>query len=254
MTETSATMSGEPHSILVVDDDVDTCQNLSDILAEFGHEVDTAHDGPSALEKIRRKHYDVALLDMNMPGMSGLELHREIRNLGAGTVAMIVTAYATMETEREALGAGMWRVLSKPVDLDELLPLVERAVRQPLVLVVDDDCELCQSLWDVFHDRGYRVALAHNERNAGRHLGGTEFQVVLIDMKLPDGDGREVLDRVRRLNPQARTVLITGHRSDTEGAVRQALREGADAVCYKPFDVPRLLETVDRLARREPSG
>src|SRR5262249_41613915 len=58
--------------VLVVDDDVDTCRNLSDILADLGYQVDTAHDGPQALELVRRRPYDVALLDLRMPGMDGL--------------------------------------------------------------------------------------------------------------------------------------------------------------------------------------
>src|SRR5262249_19103752 len=73
-------------SILVVDDDVDTCRNLSDILTDLGYRVDVAHDGPSALELVRRHAYDIALLDYKMPGMDGLTLYREIKGLRAGTV------------------------------------------------------------------------------------------------------------------------------------------------------------------------
>src|SRR5438309_3507615 len=92
-------------SILVVDDDGDTCQNLSDILTDLGYRVDTAHDGPSALELVRRRPYDIALLDLKMPGMDGLELYREIKRLGVGTVAMLVTAHASRATAEEALTA-----------------------------------------------------------------------------------------------------------------------------------------------------
>jgi DNA-binding NarL/FixJ family response regulator len=75
------------------------------------------------------------------------------------------------------------------------------------------------------------------------------FQVVLIDMKLPETSGTEVLRLVRRANPQARTVLITGWRAETELAVQQALAEGAKAICYKPFDMNELLKTLGELAR-----
>src|SRR5262245_4860567 len=97
------TLSPCPPRILVVDDDVDTCRNLSDILTDLGYRVDTAHDGASALELVRRHPYDVALLDLKMPGMSGLELYRQIKQLRAGTVAIIVTAYAGGSTTEEAL-------------------------------------------------------------------------------------------------------------------------------------------------------
>ena len=66
-------------------------------------------------------------------------------------------------------------------------------------------------------------------------------------MKFPDGDGTTVFRLVRQANPQARTVVITGHRQEMDEAVRRVLAEGADAVCYKPFDVPGLLTTLEKL-------
>ena len=242
-------MSPHHPSILVVDDDEDTCRNLSDILSDLGYHVEVANDGPAALELVRRRHFDVALLDLKMPGMDGLELYRAIRALRADTVALIVTAYAGGNTAEEALAAGAWRVLPKPVDFTRMLGLVDQALGQPMVLVVDDDPDLCATLWDVLRERGYRVALAHDETTAAQQLGDAQFRVVLIDMRLPQGDGSTVFRLVRDANPQARTVVITGHRAELERVVDQVLREGADAVCYKPFDVGRLLETLDRLTR-----
>lgn len=247
-------MNDKQPSIIVVDDDVDTCQNLSDILTDFGYEVDTAHDGPTALSMVREKPYDIALLDFKMPGMDGLTVYREIRKLRSGTVAMIVTAYATPETRQEALEAGTWQVLSKPVVFPKLLGLVEEIAKQPLVMVVDDDCELCENLWDLLRSRGYRVTLAHDQNAASERLKEKAFQIVLVDLKLPGGDGREILDLIRTTNPEARTVLITGQSSELEMHVEQAIREGADAICYKPFDVPRLLETLNRVIQAPKSG
>jgi len=238
-------------SILVVDDDVDTCRNLSDILTDLGYRVDTAHDGPAALELVRRNAYDVALLDYKMPGMDGLTLYREIKRLRAGTVAIVVTAYAGGTTEEEALGAGAWQVLPKPVDFPKLLGFVGEAAGQPLVLVVDDDHDLCANLWDLFRERGFRVCLANDEREARDRLNDTAFKAVLIDMKLPAGDGTSVFRLVRQASPQARTVIITGHRAEMDQRVQQLLDEGADTVCYKPFDVPRLLTALSDLVHKK---
>jgi two-component system response regulator HydG len=241
-------ITGRSPRILVVDDEVDTCANLSDILSELGYQVDVAYDGPSALELVRRTAYDVALLDLKMPGMDGLELYRRIKELRAGTVAIVVTAYASSHTAQEALSAGAWRILPKPVDFPQLMKLVDEAIEQPLVMVVDDDQDLCDSLWDLFRERGYRVCVAHDSARAQEQLQRTTFHVVLIDMKLPEGDGTQVFRMVREANPQARTVLITGMRSETEQLVQQTLAEGADAACYKPFDMQKLLDTLQRLS------
>ncbi len=243
-------MNPLPASILVVDDDLDTCRNLCDILTDLGFRVDTAHDGSAALELVHRNAYDVALLDLKMPGMDGLSLYREIRKVRAATVAIIVTAYTSQRTAAEALAAGAWHVLPKPVDLPRLLGLVDEAVGQPLVLVIDDDHDLCANLWDLLRERGYRVGLAHDGTEAARCLAEQRFQAVLIDMKLPSGDGGEVFRLVRQTNPQARTLVITGHRSEMEQLVRRVVTEGADAVCYKPFDVPDLLSTLQKLTAK----
>jgi DNA-binding response OmpR family regulator len=242
-------MQPRPPSILVVDDEVDTCRNLSDILTDLGYHVDVAHDGLSALDLVRRNNYDVALLDLKMPGMDGLTLYREIKKLRGGTVTIIVSAYASTEMTEEALAAGAWQVLPKPIDFPKLLGLVGEAVGQPLVLVVDDDPDLCATLWDLLRERGYRVALAHDEKQAAAQLRDTTFRAVLIDLKLPDGDGGRVFRLVRDSNPQARTVVITGHRSEMDRLVQRVVEEGADAVCYKPFDVAKLLATLEQLTR-----
>jgi two-component system, NtrC family, response regulator HydG len=236
-------------SILVVDDDVDTCRNLSDILTDLGYRVDTAHDGLAALELVRRNPYDVALLDYKMPGMDGLTLYREIKRLRADTVAIVVTAYVSGAAAEEALDAGAWQVLPKPVHFPKLLGLVDEAVGQPLVLVVDDDHDLCASLWDVLRERGFRVCLAHDEREARARLQDATFKAVLIDMKLPAGDGSTVFRLVRQANPQARTIVITGHRAEMDERVQQLVEEGADAVCYKPFEIPKLLAALDQLTQ-----
>ncbi len=241
-----------PATILVVDDEADTCRNLSDILTDLGYQVDTALDGFAALELANKQCYDIALLDLKMPGMDGLTLYRELRKLCSQTVAIVVTAYASKATAEEALAAGAWQVLPKPVDFPRLLEFVEIALEQPLVLIVDDDPDLCSNLWDLLRDRDYRVAIAHDEEQAGRLLQNRDFRIVLIDLKLPRGNGRTVYQRVRQTNPEARTVVITGHRVEMDPIVQRVVAEGADAVCYKPFDVPRLLSTLEQLKNTRP--
>jgi DNA-binding NtrC family response regulator len=182
--------------------------------------------------------------------MDGLELFQRIKAISHGTVAIVVTAYATSETARKILDAGAWRIMPKPVDFASLLRQVNEALEQPLVLVVDDDHELCETLWELFREEALRVHIAHDVHEANDRLRQREFNVVLIDLKLPTGSGVDVLRSVQQNNPQARTVVITGHRNEAEVAIKQALDQGADAVCYKPFNVPELLQLTGRLAQR----
>src|SRR6185295_565811 len=110
-----------------------------------------------------------------------------IKKLNAGTVAIVVTAYAGGTTTEDAQHAGAWQVLAKPVDFPRLMTLVEEALGQPLVLIVDDDHDLCASLWDLLRERGYRVCLAHSASAARDMLAQQNLKVVLLDLTLPAG-------------------------------------------------------------------
>jgi DNA-binding response OmpR family regulator len=243
-------MSEQQPRLLIVDDEVDACLNLSDILTDMDYTVDVAHDGPTALELVKLRSYDVALLDLKMPGMDGVELYKRIKAVSAGTVAIVVTAFAGSQIAQDALDTGVTEVLAKPVDLQRLLRRIEAMLDQPLVLIVDDDTELCTSLWDVLREHGYRTAIAHHAADAEAKLRQQAYQIVLIDMRLPVGSGAEVFRLVRNTHDSARTILITGYRSETEGQIATVLAEGADAVAYKPFDVRSLLGTLSQLSKK----
>ncbi len=118
-------------AILVVDDEQDTCASLSDIISELGYRVDVAYDGPGALALCRQQPYGLALLDYRMPGMNGVELYSRLKQLQADTVGVLVTGFAANETLQAAVRAGMHRVVSKPIDFGNLIPLIEEAAGTP---------------------------------------------------------------------------------------------------------------------------
>jgi two-component system, NtrC family, response regulator HydG len=125
-------MDSRMPSILVADDDVDTCRNLADILAGIaGYLVEIAHDGATALERVCRCPYDMALLDLRMPGMDGLTLCRHIKQVRPEMVAVLVTAYSG-GLAGEAHAAGIWRILAKPIDIPRLLTLVDERLARSL--------------------------------------------------------------------------------------------------------------------------
>jgi DNA-binding NtrC family response regulator len=241
-------MSDVRPSILLVDDDPDLCRNLSDILGEFDFSVDMASDGPSALEMVQSTTYDLALIDLRMPGMDGLALYRAMKRRSPGTLAILITGHADLDTVESALREGIVQVLSKPVSVPRLYQIVSDVLDRPLVLIVDDDRDLCDNLWDILRGRGFRVFLAHDQAEAAEQLHDRQFQIVLIDMRLPGGDGQSVFRLVHEANPEARTIVITGHRPEVEPLAPWLINEGVDAICYKPFEVDRLLDTISNLA------
>jgi len=115
-------------SILVVDDDRDTCASLSDILSDLGYTVDTAYDGPNALKVFAPDRHRLALLDYKMPGMDGVELCHRLRAAQPAVVVALVTAFTSAATTTAAIAAGVRQVLPKPVDFGVLIPLVEEII------------------------------------------------------------------------------------------------------------------------------
>ncbi|WDQ14859.1 response regulator [Rhodopirellula sp. P2] len=233
--------------VLIVDDDEDICANIKDILDDLGYQTDVAHDGPSALQLVESNPYDVALLDYSMPGMDGATLHHQMVQLRPEIAAIMVTAYAHGDGAQRARDSGIQQVLRKPVDLKELLPLVEQISNSPIVLVVDDDPEFCQTMWHILRERSYRVCLAHNKEDGVQKAMGADYQIAVVDLSLCNGqtDGCEVLQRVLEVNPNIQTILITGHRDAADGILDGLKARGLDEVCFKPLDMDVLMSKID---------
>ena len=117
--------------ILLVDDEPRTCQMLQRILACEGYAVDAAHDGRAALRQAARQRYDFIVLDYRMPKMDGVELFRRIRRRLPDVVGVMLTGYAAAEMDYRVIDAGISRVLGKPVDLDELLAVLNQCLPEP---------------------------------------------------------------------------------------------------------------------------
>lgn len=115
--------------ILVVDDNLDAAETLAMMLRIAGHEVDAAHDGPTALEVARKQPPDVVLCDIGLPHMDGHEVARRLRRDLGLTNALLValTGYGQAEDKRRSQEAGFNAHLVKPVDLDALNDLLARA-------------------------------------------------------------------------------------------------------------------------------
>lgn len=111
--------------ILVVDDERNIRRNLSMVLEATGYQVDMAGDGEEALAKSREQHYDIALVDLQMPKMGGLDLLRYLRSLRPEMAVVILTAYGSVTRAVEAMKLGAVDFLEKPFDPKIIQLLVE---------------------------------------------------------------------------------------------------------------------------------
>lgn len=229
-------------TVLVVDDDPDIRTNMQDVLGAFGYRVDLAHDGERASELAARNLYDVALVDLRMPGIDGVELYQRIKRIQAGVAFFIITAFTESDRAQAATEAGAWEVVPKPLDFARLLDSIQGALQRPLLIVVDDDEELCLSLWDLLRQRAFRVCLAHDVEDAERKLAARRYDAALIDLRLPGGGGTAVLHSLRK-------------RTHREGANdRVELWPGQDRSAEWTFSDGTEVEAVDDLERLQRVG
>ena len=124
---TPPTTKRTPLSIIIVDDETIVRESLGAWLREDGHTVDTAETGRQALRCVAEGNYDLAILDIKMPNMDGLELQKRLSEAAPDLTVVIMTAYASVETAVTALKAGAYDYIVKPFDPDELSHLIRRA-------------------------------------------------------------------------------------------------------------------------------
>jgi len=115
--------------IVVIDDEAAVNNNIRKILAKKGYSVDQAMNKEEALQKIEAKAYRLALLDLKMPGVQGLELLQAIREKSPETLVIIITGYASIETAVESARLGAVDYLPKPFTPDEIRKVTEDAIR-----------------------------------------------------------------------------------------------------------------------------
>ncbi len=116
------------HHILVVDDDVNHLKTLRTIIKSWGHPVSVADDGTGAVESVRKQSYDLILMDVRMAQMDGIESLQRIKRYNPAIPILIMTAYSSVDSAVEALKAGAYDYLTKPLDFDLLKMTLERAL------------------------------------------------------------------------------------------------------------------------------
>jgi DNA-binding NtrC family response regulator len=133
-------------TILVVDDEVGPRESLRMILKPL-YEVHTASGGEEALCFIQNKDIDVVTLDLSMPGLSGIEVLKEIKKLRPETEVIVITGYGTLNNAQEAIRFGAGDLISKPFDVAEIISIMARSFeRRSYTLKINSLIERIRSL------------------------------------------------------------------------------------------------------------
>ena len=168
--------------LLIVEDNPDLLENLSDFFEARGHAVDLAYNGLTGLRFARENRYDVIVLDLMLPGMDGLEVCRRLRSGGAVPILML-TARTSVTDRVQGLDAGADDYLVKPFNLDELMARIRALLRR-----TQPSHPKAYVFSDLTLDTGTRQAI-RNERVID--LTAKEYELLELFMRNP----RQVLSR-----------------------------------------------------------
>jgi CheY-like chemotaxis protein/HPt (histidine-containing phosphotransfer) domain-containing protein len=268
-------------SVLIVDDNDTNRRILKDLLTNWGMKATVASGGREALELMRQSHQDghpfaLVLLDHMMPEMDGFMLAEEIRkcpNLVGSTLMMLSSADRHESAER-CREMGVTSYMSKPIKRSELQNAILTAIAGPSVadpvapadrqsrisaserslrLLLTEDNAVNQKLAvRLLEKRGHSVVIANNGREALDEIQRDHFDVVLMDVQMPEMDGLEATAAIRAREQETGghvpIVAMTAHAM--KGDRERCLKVGMDDYISKPLQPTDLFEALERLARR----
>ena len=254
--------------VLVVDDNATNRRLLEEMLGHWGMLCTMAEDGPRALAVIESgATFDLILSDVNMPAMDGFRMVERIKAMDAakGSLIMMLTSSGLKGDAARCRALGVQAFLTKPINQSELynvmlkalgtriepqaapVPLVAKSDRQLRILLAEDN-EVNQRLAIILLGRmGHKVTLANNGREAVEKFASATFDLVLMDVQMPEMDGLEATSAIRQSEisggkPRTPIVALTAHA--LKGDRERCMEAGMDGYLSKPLDEAALLRTL----------
>lgn len=115
------------------------------------------------------------------------------------------------------------------------------------ILVVDDQIGMLETFTDILEDKGYHVETAEDGFTAIDKVKQTPFDIVFMDIKMPGINGVQTFREIKKLSSQTRVIMMTAYA--VEDLIKEAIEEGAYTVVYKPFDMERIIHTIERVLK-----
>jgi len=233
--------------ILVLDDEVKIRELVREALSAQGYDVTTVPTPDQAMDIIYREPFDLILLDIRLPGESGITVLKKIRKYREKTPVVIYSGFVTADLETVLRTFGANEVLRKDVGIIPLVEQIDKIVkaknrifqRTPTgakkpILIVDDEEEIRDLLKTFFKTKGYKTLEAKSGEEAVQLVQSEDPAVVLLDINMPEMDGLTTLKKLRDINAKLGVVMVTGVQDDEK--VKKAIELGAYGYVLKPFD------------------
>ena len=247
--------------ILIVDDDTAFSLMLKSRLEASELPALTAQSGAEALQLLKTgAEIDIMLLDIWLPGINGIELLEKVRAGYPEITVFMVSGHGTDETMLKSMKTGAAGYFSKPLNTAELisslmnsrLKAAEKLEKQPpvkhikgSVLVADDDPSIRGLLKSVLEEEGFITAVEQDGRKALDRITADSFDIIILDVNMPQLNGIETLKQIKLKNPDIFVVMMTGEASEKE--IQEAQHEGSYIILRKPFNMDKLSYQINWL-------
>lgn len=253
--------------IQTIDAQPDFSAILQRTLSAYGHEVLTARTGEDGLRSIQSRRPAAVLMDLKLPGMTGLDTLAKLRSGFPNLPVMIVTNETVIETENRAREMGVAHVLRKGLKLDVIMEAVNHTLQlagRPIsktsvpketnpstILLVDDEAEIRELVGEFLQRRGYRIKTAASGEEGLAMVRQAPPDLILLDVYMPGMNGVEVLRQISRSHPRVGVIMLTA--SQEEPLLKTTLDLGAFDILPKPVDLNQLeLAVLVKLALSRP--
>lgn len=241
-------MTGRPLRILVVDDDTDNANSLAELFQMEGHRADAVYSGEAAIAAYGTARYDIAFMDVMMPGKNGAESFLEIKKLQSNAKVYMMTGYSVEQLLQQAIDNGAMGVLSKPIDSAKVLAVLQEASPAGIVLIAEDDPDFGPELKELIERSGMQCELVRNGRDALDKVMAGGVDILILDLKMPLIDGVEVYRQLKEAGRTVKTIIIAGNGAEYASTLEAIKDVAITGILNKPFDAMSLLDRLDDLA------
>jgi DNA-binding response OmpR family regulator len=236
--------------ILLCDDDEQTRGALKSSLQLHGYEVVEAESGPEAVAYAQEVGVDAILLDLTLPGMSGWQTLRSLKD-NPDTASIPVVVLSVFEAPKEEpLSAHPDSWITKPHQEQNLMRELARVIRKEdermCVLLVEDDEDLARIIMATFEQAGVEIFHASTRSKAIEMCQSVSPGIMILDLSLPDGDGFGVVDWLRQTHDLHRLPLIVYSARDVSDVEREKLLLGPTEFVTKARVQPQEVEALVR--------
>ena len=194
--------------ILITEDGRSQRELLKSFLCEEGHDVFEAADGETSVSIVKNCQIDLILMDFKLPGSNGLETLKEVKDINPEIDVVIMTAYSSVETAVSAMKAGALDYLTKPIDFDELVILIERIAERRTLVRENRALKIALSKQKVTTDQIiYKSFVVEELVNLAGRVAASRATVLIQG---ESGTGKELLARlIHALSPRDKMPLVT---------------------------------------------